>query len=90
MGDPTNALFTGLGIVMVIFTVMALEHRFGWELDFGPLNFSLVMGAFAVNLPFGSATQILLGLLSAVGLALLPFASRRKTQKKRRTCNPET
>ena len=90
MGDYTNALITSLGMVMVIFTAMALEHRFGWELDFRYLNFSLVMGAFAVNLPFGSATQILLVLLVAFGLVMLPFASRRKMQKKRRTSNPET
>lgn len=81
MDGYTNALLTGLGIVIVIFAAMALERRFGWELDFRFLNFSLVMGAFAVNLPLGSSTQVGLTLLAAFGLVMLPFAARRKMRK---------
>lgn len=81
MDGYTNALLTGLGIVIVIFTTIALERRFGWGLDFRFLNFSLVMGAFAVNLPLGSSTQVGLTLLAAFGLVMLPFAARRKMRK---------
>ncbi len=88
MDDYTNALLIGLGVVVVIFSAMALERHFGWKLDFRFLNFSLVMGAYALYVPSGSSTQVGLTLLAACGLVMLPFATRRKMRKNRKSLKP--